>query len=192
MELTEGATPNEVNEPANPLSVPEFNNNESAFVSGGDKLVGEPPNEDQRFEELRKNLHRVWELETEEKVRKLTNSYYSAIRSAREKRAEALLMDNLLRLGNGQYQTKLLWSTDRRPHNNYEAACKAYLDWERRLESDIRLRKAFHVAISNWITNEYLENTVNDAECLKKFLTTFMVLKEQGWETKARLVVNGA
>ena len=46
--------------------------------------------------------------------------------------------------------------------------------------------------MANWIDSGYLENTDNIAGCPQNFLTTFMVLKEQGEHLKARLVVNGA
>ena len=84
-------------------------------------------------------MHCVWELESEEEVRKLTNSYYPPIRSTREKRAKAMLMDNLRQLDSSQYQTRLLWTTDRRPHNNYDEAKKAFLNWERRLAADTKI-----------------------------------------------------
>ena len=117
------------------------------LISG--KIAGREPSDRDESDELRRNLHRVWELESEEEVRKLTNSYYPPVRSNRQKRAEAMLMDNLERLENGQYQTRLLWHTDRRPHNNYDEAKKAYLNWERRLATDLKLSDAFHVAMAN-------------------------------------------
>ena len=166
--------------------------NDTMSVVGRTEVIGCPQSQENQFEELRSNLHKVWELETEEEARKLTNSYYPAVRSNRQKRAETMLMDNLLQLDNGQYQTKLLWTSDKRPHNNYEAARKAFYEWERRLAGDIKLKEAFHTAMSNWIESSYLENTINDADCLQNFLTTFMVLKETGDSVKARLVVNGA
>ena len=154
--------------------------------------MGQDPAENDEYVELRRNLHRVWELETEDEVRKLTNSYYPPVRSARQKRAEATLMDNLRQLESGRYQTRLLWTTDRRPHNNYDEAKKAYLQWERRLAADSKLCNAFHVAMANWIQSGYLENTENVRVSPQNFVTTFMVLKEQGENLKARLVVNGA
>ena len=166
--------------------------NQVNSVAGNLEVVGRTPATGEEFDELRRNLHRVWELETEEETRKLTNSYYPPIRSARDKRAEAMLTDNLHRLDNGQYQTRLLWSTDRRPHNNYDEAKRAFIHWERRLASDTRLRKAFHAAMDNWIQCQYLENIDNIADSSQNFLTTFMVLKGSGENTKARLVVNGA
>ena len=168
------------------------NFNKDSSVSGPLEVIGKETTREEEFEKLRGDLHRVWELETEEEIKKLTNSYSPAIRSARQKKAEAMLLDNLVQLNDGQYQTKLLWTSDRRPHNNYAEARRAFLDWERRLASDDRLRNAFHVAMANWIRSDYLENTENDAGSSQNFLTTFMVLKGEGDDTKARLVVNGA
>ena len=78
------------------------------------------------YEQLRNNMRRVWELESEEELRRLMNSHCPAVKTERQKRAEAILRENLKQLPNGQYQTRLLWKTDQRPHNNYEAAKKAF------------------------------------------------------------------
>ena len=152
----------------------------TSSISDEPRIAGRELTTEDREEDLRRNLHRVWELETEAEARKLTNSYYPPIRSAREKRTEAMLMDNLQQLEHGEYQTRLLWTTDRRPHNNYDEAKKAFFKWEQRLASDTKLHDAFHVAMANWIDSNYLENTDNLARSPQNFVTTFMVLKEQG------------
>ena len=144
------------------------------------------------YQRLKTNLARVWELETTEEVARLTNSYYPAVRSERQKRAEAMIMDNLKRTSTGQYQTRLLWSTDRRPRNNYEEAKRAFLNWEKRLETDDNLKQTYHTTMSNWIINDFVENTENNSEEVQNFLTTFMVIKETDEPGKGRLVVNGA
>ena len=144
------------------------------------------------YENLKKNLKRVWELETEEDVGRLINSHYPAVKTYRQKRAEAMMLDHLRQLDNGQYETKLMWSSDRRPRNNYVAAKKAYLEWERRLAGDEETRNSFHTSMANWIDNQYVENTVNDPHDTQNFLTTFVVFKEDEVPKKGRLVVNGA
>ena len=151
------------------------------------------PEECQReYQQLKNNLSRVWELESEEEVGKLLNSYYPAVKTVRQKRAEAIILDHLKQLADGQYQTKLVWSTDRRPRNNYVEAKKAFLNYERKLAGDEKTRKSFHVAMSNWILSNYVENTDNDPSCSQNFLSTFMVFKEGVPDDKGRLVVNGA
>ena len=167
-------------------------NTNQSCISDEPTIVGRENGDNDVVEELRKNLHRIWELETEDEVRKLMNRHYPSIWSTRQKQAETMLIDNLQQLETGQYQTRLLWSTDRRPHNNYVEAKKAFLNWERRLATDKKLHDAFHTAMANWINTDYLENTDNVPVSQQNFLTTFMVFKEQGDDTKARLVVNGA
>ena len=143
------------------LNINSFSNTDVPPVSGETTIIGQEHPAKTAEEELRQNLHRVWELETEEEVRKLTNNYYPPIRSVREKKAEAMLMDNLRQLDQGQYQTRLLWKTDRRPHNNYVEAKKAFLNWERKLATDTKLHDAFHIAMANWIES-------NSSKCIGK------------------------
>ena len=126
-------------------------------------------------------------------MRRLTNSHCPAIKNECQKRAEAIIQGNLKQLHNGQYQTSLLWKTDRRPHNNYEAAKAAFLRFERSLEEDELVKKSFHYNMTNWIDSFYLENTVNDnTVTAQNFLTTFIVMKDGEPLEKGRLVVNGA
>ena len=88
------------------------------------------------YESLKCNLKRVWELESEEEVRRLTNCRSPTLRTERQRKAENDIIENLQQIHNGQYQTKLLWTTERRPRNNYDEAKKAFLAWGRRLEGD--------------------------------------------------------
>ena len=157
------------------------------------KTVHHDPEECRREQdELKRNLKRVWELENDEEVGRLTNSHYPAVKTVRQQRAEAMIMDHLKQLEKGHYQTKLLWSTDRRPCNNYVEAKSAYLDWERRLAKDEKTSTSFHVSMANWISSNYVENTENDPNGSQNFLTTFMVFKEGVPSDKGRMVVNGA
>ena len=167
--------------------------NPRSLLSSCRLVVPHDPAECQReYEQLKHNLKRVWELESAQEVGKMMNNYYPAVQSIRQKKAEATIMEHLLQLNNGQYQTKLLWSTDRRPRNNYVEAKRAFENWERRLEEDEEMRRLFHTSISNWIISDYVENTVNDPDGQQNFLTTFMVFKEDEVPRKGRLVVNGA
>ena len=144
------------------------------------------------YECLKQNLKRVWEIEDDDEVRKLINSHYPAVRTERQLKAEADVGANLKQLESGNYQTKLLWSTNRRPRNNYVEARKAFIYWERRLARDEMTRQAYHIAMTNWINNMFVENTENTPDRDQNFLTSFMVMKEGGGPEKARLVVNGA
>ena len=144
------------------------------------------------YECLKENLKRVWELETVEEVQRLTNSHFPAVRTERQLRAETMIAHSLRQLPNNDYQTSLLWSTSRRPRNNYVEAKRAYLNWERRLEGDEMTKKAYHIAMTNWINCNYVENTVNEATDMQNFLTNFMVMKAGEGPEKARMVVNGA
>ena len=146
----------------------------------------------QEYENLKSNLKRVWELETEEEVSRLTNSHFPAVKTNKELRADAMIADSLKQFSNGDYQTSLLWTTNRRPRNNYVEAKRAYLNWERKLASDDLTKDAYHLAMSNWILNEFVENTEHEVEGPQNFLTNFMVMKPGAGLEKARLVVNGA
>ena len=101
----------------------------------------------QAYRELKDNMRRIWDLETEEEMQKLANTYYPAVRSKRQMEAEAALLRQLVQLPNGQYQTGLMWSGDHRPQTNWEEARMAFLSWGKRLEKDPTLKKAFHMAI---------------------------------------------
>ena len=74
------------------------------------------------YNELKNNMKRIWDLETEEEVKKLENSYYPHIRSQREKEAEELMLRQLKQLPSGQYQTGLMWSGKGRPVSNWAEA----------------------------------------------------------------------
>ena len=71
-------------------------------------------------------------------------------------------------------------------------AKQAFLNYERRLETDESTRNAFHVTMSNWINSSYLENIEHVPDEPQNFLTTFMVFKEGEGGGKGRMVVNGA
>ena len=69
------------------------------------------------YGELKNHMRRIWDLETEEEIRKLANTYYPAVRSHKQLEAEAALLRQLVQLPNGQYQTGLMWSGDHRPRS---------------------------------------------------------------------------
>ena len=146
------------------------------------------------YEELKNNMRRVWDLETEEEARKLTNTYYPSVRSKDLTEAETRILRNLVQLPDGQYQTDLMWTGDHRPASNWEEAKKAFLSWERRLERDAKLKEAFHYAVQTWISKDFInKTTINVRETDPQyFLTCFMVLKDDQPIEKGRLVVNGA
>ena len=148
----------------------------------------------QEYQDLKNNMRRIWELETEEEIRKLANTYYPAVRSQKQLEAEATILRQLEQLPGGQYQTGLLWSSDHRPRSNWEGAKLAFLHWEKRLEKDATLKKAFHMAVGTWIQNDFIQKAEGNitAKNEQYFLTCFMVLKEGQPLEKGRLVVNGA
>ena len=76
----------------------------------------------QAYRALKDNMRRIWDLETEEEMQKLANTYYPAVRSQKQLEAEAALLRQLVQLPNGQYQTGLMWSGDHRPQTNWEEA----------------------------------------------------------------------
>ena len=143
------------------------------------------------FEELRKNMRRLWELETEAEILKLKNRHYPAIMSEKQKGAEVKLLRGMKRLDDGRYQAPL-WQGEGRPPNNYEAARKTYLRWEERLTQDDHMHQAYHYAMKRWIDCQYLKHTENTLDDNQNFLTCFMVFKEGQPLEKARLVVNAA
>ena len=139
-------------------------------------------------------MRKIWDLETEEEIRKLANTYYPVVRSQKQLEAEAALLRQLIQLPSGQYQTGLMWSGDHRPKSNREEARTAFLNWERRLEKDPKMKKAFHLAIESWMGKDFIQKTEKNInkEHEQYFLTCFMVLKEDQPLEKGRLVVNGA
>ena len=113
----------------------------------------------QEFWELKENMKRIWDLETEEEIRKLANTYYPGVRSQKQVEAEEQLLRKLIQLPSGQYQTGLMWSGDQRPISNKDKARKAFLNWEKKLEGDPKLREAFHFAINSWIEKCFIQRT---------------------------------
>ena len=148
----------------------------------------------QAYRELKNNMKRIWDLETEDEMRKLANTYYPAVRSQKQLEAEAALLRQLEQLPNNQYQTGLMWSGDHRPKSNWGEARRAFLAWEKRMENDAKLREAFHMAVRSWMEKDFIQKTNgNISENNEQyFLTCFMVLKEDQPIEKGRLVVNGA
>ena len=58
---------------------------------------------------------------------------------------------------------------------------RPFLEFERRLEEDKKIKESFHFNMNNLISNEFLENTIKDNRIVaQNFLTTFMVMKEGG------------
>ena len=148
----------------------------------------------QAYQELKNNMRRIWDLETEEEMHKLANTYYPAVRSQKQLEAEAALLRQLEQLPNNQYQTGLMWSGDHRPTSNWEAARRAFLVWEKRMENDEKLREAFHLAVRSWVEKDFIQKAQGNISEKNEqyFLTCFMVLKEGQPIEKGRLVVNGA
>ena len=148
----------------------------------------------QKYKDLKDNMKRVWDLESEAEIQKLANTYYPAVRSQKQLEAEAQILRKLVQLPSGQYQTDLMWTGHHRPASNWKEARIAYLNWENRLEKDLRLKEAFHLAVKTWKEKDFIyKTTTNMKESDEQyFLTCFMVLKDEQPIEKARLVVNGA
>ena len=148
----------------------------------------------QNYEDLKNNMKRVWDLETEAEAQKLANTYYPSMRSKKQLEAEAQILRNLVQLSNGQYQTDLMWAGTSRPASNWEEAKKAFLGWEKRMEKEAKLKEAFHFAAQVWIEKDFINKTTIKTQETdpQYFLTCFMVLKEGQPIEKGRLVVNGA
>ncbi len=106
--------------------------NARCFVAGDLNLhhdCGEKCRRD--YTELRENMSRIWDLETEAETNNLANSYFPSVRSQKQIQAEAQLLRQLVQLPNGQYQTGLMWSSGQHPHTNWEEARTAFLSWEK-------------------------------------------------------------
>ena len=114
-------------------------------------------------------------METEEEVLKPKNKHFPAVMLERQKQAEALLLREMKQESNGQYQTRLVWRSDARPHNNYAAAKTAHQRWEERLQKDHKLNESFHYSMRQWISCDYLELFDNKPDSNQNFLTGFMV-----------------
>ena len=51
------------------------------------------------YQDLRRSMQRVWELETEEEAIKLKNRHYPAVMSEKQKKAEVFLRGNMIAVG---------------------------------------------------------------------------------------------
>ena len=112
--------------------------------------------------------------------------------SEKQKKAEEYLKEGMRQLPNGQYQTRLLWRNEGRPHNNYQAARRAYLQYESKLRLDPEVNNVYHLAMGRLLTCKYLEPAENTPEAPQNFLTGFMVFREGQPLEKGRFVVNGS
>ena len=111
----------------------------------------------QEYTELKNNMRRLWDLETEEEAGKLANTYFPSVRSQRQMEAETQLLRKLKQLPSGQYQAGLMWSGRQRPQTNWSEAKAAYLAWENRMEKNTHMKQAFHYAIQNWTEKDFMK-----------------------------------
>ena len=143
---------------------------------------------------LKEDLEKVWNLETEDEMRRLANCFSPSVKTVAEARAETQLKEGLEFIKEeGRYQTSLLWRADQRPDNNYGAAKRMYLQLEGSLESDPEKKEAFHKAHEQWIEAGYLERAKVDLDQEEQFfLPGFIVTRETTHGKTYRYVMNGA
>ena len=154
---------------------------------------GRPPDYKQLYLQLKKDLGKVWNLETEDKMKRLANCYLPAQKTVLEAQAEATFQSTLAYTELNKYRVGLLWKSDLRPCNNYAQAKTMFLKLEEGLLRCKDKHDAFHQAHQDWLAASYLE-TSEDGPLQQDqfFLLDFMVEKETSHERSFRYVIDEA
>ena len=163
-----------------------------AIVAGllGD---GKPPDYKQLYLQLKKDLGKVWNLETEDEMKRLANCYSPAPKTTLEARAEATFQSTLTYTELNRYRVGLLWKSDLRPSNNYAQAKAMFLRLEEELLKCEDKRRAFHQAHQDWLEASYLEASEDEPSQQDQFfLPGFMVERETSHDRSFRYVMDGA
>ena len=155
---------------------------------------GLPPDYKKLYEQVKRNMERVWNLETEDEMRQLVNSYSPPLKTTSEMRAETLLRESLLFIDSEKrYEAALLWRAEDRPESNYARAKSLFFQLENTLRLCENKKKAFHETHRKWIDQGFLEEAPDLPEMDDQFfLPGFMVKRETTHETSYRFVMNGA
>ena len=163
-----------------------------AIVAGtfGD---GRAPDYKQLYFQLKRDLSKVWNLETEEEMKRLANCYSPAPKTVLEARAEATFCDTLVFTELNKYRVGLLWKSDLRPCSNYGQARAMFLKLEQELEGNPERLAAFHQAHKDWLEAGYLEPRPDEPEQMDQFfLPGFIIGRETSHGKSFRYVMDGA
>ena len=145
-----------------------------------------------KYSQLKDEMRCVWNIETEDQIRSMSNAYFPPLKTMTEAAAEQTLLDGLEYDENHRrYTAPLLWRDLNRPVNNCVQARAAFESFERQLARNEDLKQAFHETIAKWMMESYVEESKYD---LKEgyFVTMFMVPRETTHGKSYRAVVNGA
>ena len=155
---------------------------------------GAPPDYKFLYHQLKRDLERVWNLETEEDMRRLVNCYSPPLKTVAEAQAEVQLQEDLhFVTEENRYEACLLWKSSERPLSNYQKAKHLYLQLEASLKNDGDKREEFHDTHQKWIEAGFLEKAQDcPDEPHQFFLSGFMVRRETTHGVSHCFVMNGA
>ena len=162
---------------------------EATGILGDGKL----PDYKQLYTQLKRDLSKVWNMETDEEMRRLLNCYSPAPKTVAEIRAETLFRETLTFNQPNFYEVGLLWKSDSRPPCNYDRALDMFLQLERELERHPEKCEAFHKAHQEWLEAGYLQPVPESGSHGEQFfLLGFVVGRETSHGTSYRYVMDGA
>ena len=143
-----------------------------------------------REDMLRRDLKALWgrhECCKED----LRNAKAPAVRTKKEKQAEASFKATSGVDNEGFAEVGLLWQSKERPRNNWRSAFRIFLNLETRMKTHPKLWEEFEKNVAEWLRKGYAK--LLDFEKRKQgfFIPTFMVVREDKSTTKYRLIVNG-
>ena len=145
-----------------------------------------------KYEEVRHQIGRLFEIETAEEQRKLRNQVSKMPLKVTEQKALDLFEKSVV-YEKRSYTVGLIWKNDTaRPRNNYVEALSLYRKQEQRMAKDPELRKHYDEVIQSWIKEGYVVPVEAKARDEGHYLVHFMVVRTDKATTKYRLVVHGA
>ena len=157
----------------------------------GDELS---PDYKQLYHQLKRDMNRAWNLETEEEMRCLVSKCYSpAPCTIAEERADVILQETSAFTKMNKNKVGLIWKSNLRPPNNYAAAEQMFLNLEKELQINEEKKRASHQMHQEWLSSGYLHPVDrNSDEKDQFFLPGFMVERETTHDKTFRYVMNGA
>ena len=154
---------------------------------------GRTPDYKQLYFQLKRDLSSIWNLETEEEMRRLANAHSPATKTVAEAKAETLFQESLVFTEQNTYEVGLLWQSDLRPPNNYKRALEMFYKLEADLARHPEKCAAFHQAHQDWLMDGYLQRVEGSSmDGDQFFLPGFVVERETSHGKTYRYVMDGA
>ena len=185
------------NAPEHPVRAPDATHNESESELTTDERLDRMIQRVEALkteqEQMRLDMARLWNHETEEEEHRLRNSI-SPSRLTKDEQTAARRFDDTFRsLDPKGYEVGLIWKEERPSiQNNYYQALELFRRAERRYHRDPELKKQYDAIITDWLARGYLEEVPANPKDPGFYLTNFLVVRLDKKSTKYRLVINGA